>query len=261
MNCLLEVPEEENEDLKVKVIDRSGAELDLLIKRLSPPPDWQIPQNQLQIKAVTWEFISDDIGFIRIDRLWNSNDDIVSEFDSALDSLFETKGLILDLRKNGGGDSRISDKIVGRFLTEPFMYGTDYFRNRIYSHAWRKTVDYYAYPRGKIYLGKLAVLTDYGIMSSAEWLVGALIDSGRATSIGRTTGGSTGNPIQFSLPGGMVRYSTAAFYRPDGRIVEGQGYSPNIPIEWTIENYKKGNDPDLKAALEWLSSQEQRIIP
>jgi C-terminal processing protease CtpA/Prc len=255
MNYLLEVPEDENEALKVKVIDSSGNELELIIKRLSPPTDWQASQNQTQNKAVRWEFISDDIGYIRIDRLWNSNDDIVSEFDSALESLFETSGLILDLRQNGGGDSRIGDKIAGRFLNEPYMYGTDHFRNRIYSHAWKKSVNYFVNPRGKIYPGKLVVLTDYGIMSSAEWLVGALTDSDRAISIGRTTGGSTGNPIQFSIPGGMVRYSTAAFYRPDGRLVEGVGYEPDILVDYTIDDFKKGIDPDIQTAIEWLEEQ------
>jgi C-terminal processing protease CtpA/Prc len=93
-------------------------------------------------------------------------------------------------------------------------------------------------------------------MSSAEWLVGALVDSNRAISIGRVTGGASGNPIHFSLPGGTVRYSTAMFIRPDGSLVEGRGYAPRIEIEWDTEDYINKIDPDIQAAIEWIESQD-----
>ncbi|MBE0684425.1 MAG: hypothetical protein IH585_00340, partial [Anaerolineaceae bacterium] len=224
------------------------------IKQLSAPSGWISNFNVQKTKSVTWKQINDEIGYIRIDRLWNNNDDIVSEFDHALNELMDLQGIILDLRQNGGGDSRIAEKIAGRFLDDNFTYGHDEFRKRLYKFAWRKSVDYSVKPRGNIYQGKLVVLTDYPVMSSAEWLVGALIDSGRAMSVGRVTGGSTGNPIQFTMPGGKVRYSTAAFYRPDGRLVEGLGYSPDIDVKWTIEDYILGIDPDIQAALNWMEA-------
>ncbi|MBW6474217.1 MAG: hypothetical protein K0B14_13915 [Anaerolineaceae bacterium] len=255
-NQLLAVPEDENEVLIVTVMDKNGKEVELEIQQLRTPSGWFSGFNVQKIKAVSFEEINDEIGCIRVDRLWNNNDDIVSEFDQALNELMDMQGIILDLRQNGGGDSRIGEKIAGRFLDQSFTYGHDEFRRRLFKFAWRNSVNYSVKPRGNIYQGKLAVLTDYPVMSSAEWLVGALIDSGRAISIGRVTGGSTGNPIQFSLPGGKVRYSTAAFYRPDGRLVEGQGYSPDIDIKWTIEDYILGIDPDIQAALDWMEAQK-----
>jgi len=102
----------------------------------------------------------------------------------------------------------------------------------------------------------VVVLTDYPVMSSAEWLVGMLVDGGRAISIGRTTGGATGNPINYEIPGGQARYSTAAFYRPDGSLVEGIGYSPIIPVIWTEEDYLCGVDPDIDAAIEWIEKEQ-----
>ncbi|MBE0684529.1 MAG: hypothetical protein IH585_00870, partial [Anaerolineaceae bacterium] len=234
-NQLLAVPEDEKELLIVTVMDKNGEELELKIKQLSAPSGWISNFNVQKTQSVSWEKINEDIGYIRIDRLWNNNDDVVNEFDLAVNKLMDTQGIILDLRQNGGGDSRIAEKIAGRFLDQTFTYGHDEFRKRLYKFVWRKSVNYFVKPRGDIYTGKLVVLTDYPVMSSAEWLVGALIDSGRAMSVGRVTGGSTGNPILFTMPGGKVRYSTAAFYRPDGRLVEGQGYSPDITVQWTIE--------------------------
>lgn len=253
---LLAVPEDVNEALFLTVMDKNGEELEIKINQLSAPPGWISNFNVQKTKSVTWKQVNDEIGYIRVDRLWNNNDDVVNEFDQAVNELMDMQGIILDLRQNGGGDSRIAEKIAGRFLDENFTYGHEEFQKRIYKFAWRKSVNYSVKPRGNIYQGKLAVLTDYPVMSSAEWLVGALIDSGRAISIGRVTGGSTGNPIQFSLPGGKVRYSTAAFYRPDGRLVEGQGYSPEIAVKWTIEDYISGIDPDILAATQWMEAQE-----
>jgi C-terminal processing protease CtpA/Prc len=255
-NQLLAVPEDENVKLIVTVMDKNGKEIEVEIKQLSAPSGWVSAFNIQKTQSVSWEKKNEDVGYIRIDRLWNNDDDVVNEFDLALNKLMDTQGIILDLRQNGGGDSRIAERIAGRFLDKNFTYGYEEFRKRIYKFAWRKSVNYSVKPMGDIYQGKLVVLTDYPVMSSAEWLVGALIDSGRAISIGRVTGGSTGNPIQFALPGGKMRYSTAAFYRPDGRLVEGQGYSPEISVNWTIEDYINGIDPDIQAALDWMEAQE-----
>jgi C-terminal processing protease CtpA/Prc len=253
---LLAIPEDPDEILNVTVMDQDGIESDLEIKLLTPPADWQPHYANQKGSAVEWRKISDQIGYIRIDRLWNKGDDVVEDFDSALNELMEMEGLILDLRQNGGGDSRIGDKIAGRFMSVPFQYGQDTFRKRLYKFAWRNTVNYFAKPRGEIYTGKLVVLTDYPVMSSAEWLVGALVDSDRAISVGRVTGGATGNPIEFSLPGGKVRFSTASFTRPDGSLVEGRGYSPDIFVEWTVDDLKNNIDPDIQAGIDWIEAQK-----
>lgn len=252
---LLEVPDDPEETLEITVIDRNGEEKVLSIKYLETPDGWQPQTVWPQSPGVEWKKLTNETGYIRIDRLWNDGNDIAKEFDRALNDLIDTRGIILDLRLNGGGDSVIGNKIAGRFLTKPFEYGQDHFRKRFFKFAWRNSVRYIVKPRLDVYSGKLVVLTDYAVMSSAEWLVGALVDSGRAISIGRVTGGATGNPIQFSLPGGAVRYSTASFVRPNGSLVEGAGYLPIIEIEWTIDDYLKKNDPDIEAAIEWIESQ------
>ncbi len=207
-NQLLAVPEDENEKLIVTVMDKNGKEMEVDIQQLSAPSGWVSTFNIQKTQSVSWKKINEDVGYIRIDRLWNNNDDVVNEFDMALNKLMETQGIILDLRQNGGGDSRIAEKIAGRFLDQTFTYGHDEFQKRLYKFAWRKSVNYSVKPRGDIYQGKLVVLTDYPVMSSAEWLVGALIDSGRAISIGRVTGGSTGN----GYPIFLTRWKSEIFH-------------------------------------------------
>ena len=71
--------------------------------------------------------------------------------------------------------------------------------------------------------------------------------------MGWQTGGANGNPVAFHLPGGVVHFSTAAFQHLDGRWIEGDGISPDIPEACTIANYCAGSDPDLAVAEAALS--------
>jgi len=101
----------------------------------------------------------------------------------------------------------------------------------------------------------LILLTDVGCMSTTENFIVALIDSGRATTVGRHTGGSSGNPVRFMLTNGaFARFSTGDFRRLNGEPIEGLGIAPHIPVSWTVEDVRSGNDPDLDAAIDFLSA-------
>ena len=178
---------------------------------------------------------------------------LVAEFDQLLDDNLDAPGIILDLRGNGGGDSRIANQIAGRFFEESFCYGQDRFRFRSPLHAWRELWNYCVRPRGSIYNGPVLLLIDTANMSSAEQFIAALTGSGRSISVGRPTAGSSGNPITFRLTGGgKARFSTAAFYLTDGTMLEGTGFTPDIPVEFTVLDFLENRDPDLAAAVSIL---------
>lgn len=249
---VLAVPQDESA-LDLTVINANGEIREIRILKLDPPSH-HTSQPFQDDEAVSCKLLDNNIGYIRLNRLSNkSGEDLVADFDMALDSLMQTRGLILDLRENGGGNSMYGDQIAGRFLSDPFLYGRESYPVRLFLRGWRKTTTYTVFPRGETYQGKLVLLTDSYTMSSAEWLVGALKDSGRAITVGRTTSGSTGNPIRFKLPGGgIVRYSTGSFTRPDGNLVEGFGYEPDIHVVWTVEEYLPGADVDIMTAMAWF---------
>jgi carboxyl-terminal processing protease len=74
--------------------------------------------------AVQSERLPSGIGVIRIARFWNDPDEAVStQFDTALNSMMDAPGIILDLRGNGGGNSLIADAIAGVFWKRPFIMG------------------------------------------------------------------------------------------------------------------------------------------
>jgi len=201
------------------------------------------------------KMLDSGIGYINIPIFSSRGKDLVGEFDRALDALMEAPALILDLRLNGGGSTANSDRIAGRFFEEPFAYGTEYYTVPLPLRGWTRTYRYRVAPRGEYYAGHVVLLTDVFTMSTAENFVAAMKDSRRAMLVGRSTAGSSGNPVRFNFNGGYARYSTGDFRRNDGRPIEGIGFRPHIMVEWTVEDVINGRDPDIAAAENYLLDQ------
>jgi carboxyl-terminal processing protease len=74
--------------------------------------------------------------------------------------------------------------------------------------------------------------------------------------VGEPTGGSTGQPLMFNLPGGgLARVCTKRDTYPDGREFVGVGIQPQVLVRPTVEDFRAGRDTVLEAALELLRKQ------
>jgi C-terminal processing protease CtpA/Prc len=74
------------------------------------------------------------------------------------------------------------------------------------------------------------------------------------TFIGNKSYGSTGQPYLFDLPGGgRARVCTKKDVYPNGKEFIGYGISPDIYVNYTIEDYLNDNDPVLNEAIKYLS--------
>jgi len=191
------------------------------------------------------------VGYIRVPTFGTN---LVSDFDAALNEMLDAPGLILDVRGNGGGNSAYTDQMAGRLLGEPFAYGRDTYVARLPTRAWRKWMTFRVTPREPVYTGPVVVIMETSNLSSAEQFLVSLVDSGRVQTVGRATGGGSGNPTVFRLPGARdIRFSTANFIRNDGTPIEGVGLVPDVPVRWTVEDLRQGRDPDLEAAEQLLA--------
>ena len=180
------------------------------------------------------------------------------EFFQRFAEIAASEALILDLRENGGGNTNVGYRIMAALAREPFLgsrWSTrDYkpaFRSwgrpdRLYVEAAeREPID----PDHR-YAGRVVVLTSARTFSAAEDFLVAFDQSGRGTIIGEPSGGSTGNPLNFSLPGGgtgLVCSKHDAY--ADGREFVGVGVKPQITVSPTVADYRAGKDTVLERAV------------
>lgn len=156
----------------------------------------------------------------------------VQEVDSVLEAMQKQgmKGLILDLRDNGGGVFESAIDTARRFLSTGVITSIQHQNpafNRVYQAKNAK-------PLGV----PMVVLVNGGTASAAEVLAGALKDNGRATLIGQTTFGKGCTQTVLELPkagggvptGGM-RLTVARFFSPKGQPYSGRGVIPHIFVD------------------------------
>jgi carboxyl-terminal processing protease len=91
------------------------------------------------------------------------------------------------------------------------------------------------------------------VISAAEDFAMPFKDNGRATLVGETTQGSTGQPYIYKFDEQkLVTVGAKRAYFPDGSPFEGKGIEPDIEIKTTIEDIKAGKDTVLDYVLENL---------
>ncbi len=194
------------------------------------------------------------------------------------------KGLILDLRGNGGGST--PSPAARRLLSKPMKnmqlktpWSISYIEARMPSlelseKFFSVEMRYYGldekFSRGWFtpglseneeeplpihYDGPLVILTDGYTFSAAEGFSDLLKGNGSGTVVGERTFGSTGQPLFFDLPGGgRCRICTIQTRFPDGTEFVGPGIEPDIPVERTIKGIAEGKDEVLEKGLETLKS-------
>lgn len=164
--------------------------------------------------------IGDDLGYIELSQFTEKSAD---EVKAALVDLMEThkvKGLILDLRNNGGGYLECAVKILSYFLPK----GTVVLRTRGKGRLEEQTYKTTSKPIAPNL--PLVVLIDGGTASASEITAGALQDLDRAVILGIRSYGKGLVQSTFNLPyNGLLKVTTAKYYIPSGRLIQAIDYS------------------------------------
>ena len=195
------------------------------------------------------------------DNAWNS---FVAAYD---DSIANTEALILDVRRNGGGDSGYGWNILGYLTNTAFQ--TNAYSSRLYSPLRRARGEGVVFeslgegtwsPQGeKVYSKPVVVVTSGRTFSAAEDFVIAFDAMERGTVVGEATGGSTGQPLSFAVPGGiMARVCAKRDTYPNGEEWIGIGIMPDIEVHPKVADLQAGRDTVLEAALEYLGESSVR---
>lgn len=187
--------------------------------------EFDITRKKLHLPSVPYHGITaDNIGYIKLTSFMQTSADEVRKALEEFKNNPELKGVVLDLRGNGGGLVQSAVEIVGNFVPK----GTEVLRTK-----WRDKSESKVYrtTRNPIMPDlPLAILIDGASASASEITAGALQDMDRAVLIGSRSFGKGLVQSTFSLPyGRMLKLTTAKYYIPSGRLIQALDYSRRNP--------------------------------
>ena len=183
-------------------------------------------------------------------------------YEKAFPQIAKARAIIFDVRYNGGGDTGVGYRVLATLTTHPFMSSGWYTRDyRPAYRAWRRSEGTAGgAPQAQQinptlqFSGPVVVLTSPATFSAAEDFVAAFKSMRRGKLIGQPTGGSTGQPLAFDLPGGgAARVCTKHDSAPDGTEFVGIGLQPDIPAAPSVSAAAAGRDHVLEVATHYLS--------
>jgi len=201
-----------------------GAPVRLLVLHQdeTEPVEIEIVRDEIELPSVRYE-MREDIAYITISHFSELTN---GQLSSALESITHeaATGIIIDLRSNPGGLLQGVIDVASYFLTEGVV--VDVVDNR--GGHTTATVT-----RKEIATDlPLVILVDSFSASGSEVLAGALQDHGRAVIAGTTTFGKGSVNILRQLKDGSGLYiTTARWFTPQGRLIEGEGISPDYELE------------------------------
>jgi carboxyl-terminal processing protease len=215
----------------------------------STPLTLTVTRDSIHVPSVESRVIKTGTGSVGYVALNQFGDASMEELKSALLAFpaASLKGVVLDLRFNGGGYMDGAVDLVSMFVQS----------GKVVTVAGHDTAPIDQVVHGSPLLPNipLVVLINGGSASASEIVAGALQDLKRATLIGVKSFGKGTVQEVIDLPGGTsLRVTTAKWLTPDGHDIAKKGITPDIIVDRTVEEYRAGKDPQLDAALEWLLS-------
>jgi len=197
-------------------------------RKNTQPFDVTLTRAIIHVDSVKTALEPNGVGYIRITSFAETTQ---REVTKALDDLRarahgQLKGLVLDLRNNPGGLLDQAVRVSGDFLdggTTVSIRGRSPDDNRVFP----------APPSGDRLPGvPMVVLINGASASAAEIVAGALQDRHRAEVLGTQSFGKGSVQTIIPLDGhGALRLTTARYYTPSGRSIQGQGITPDRVVE------------------------------
>jgi carboxyl-terminal processing protease len=158
-------------------------------------------------------------------------------------------GLIVDLRGNPGGYLEAAVDMVSHFLPEGMTVVTEDFGGKAENVA-HTSLGYSGLPKG----AKVVVLVNNGSASASEIFAGALQDAEVATVIGEQTFGKGSVQALIDIGGGSLKVTIARWITPGGTWIMGNGITPDIIVERTVDDIRAKKDPQLARAVKLLTT-------
>jgi len=228
---------EENTDVEVEII-RDGE-----------PMEFTITRRVIEIETVEHEMLENNIGYIAVSSFEGKT---AEHYAEAVEELMDEGAdkIIVDLRDNGGGLLSAVVEMLDYMLPEGVLvYTEDKNGDKVYERSGEECVEV-----------EVAILINGNSASASEVFTGAMQDYEAAVVVGETSfGKGIVQTVRYLGDGTAVKYTTSAYYTPNGRNIHGTGIEPDVEVslptdEEAYENgvLKREYDTQLEAAIEEL---------
>ena len=196
--------------------------------------------------------LDDNIGYWRYDSFTSAVGE--SNLDEAIMHMMLCRGLIIDIRSNGGGNLSYAEKLAARFCQEKTLVGYMQHKTGPGHSDFSKLEPLYLEPSRRVRWHKpVVVLTNRHVYSAANEFVLYMKALPGVTLVGDQTGGGAGMPFSSSLPNGwVVRFSAVPTYDARQQSIE-FGIAPDYNVSLTDADFLQGKDTIIEFARKLLS--------
>ncbi len=234
---------------KMKGKKGTNVSISVMRKGNKKPITFNIKREVIHDNTVSYKMLDNNIGYISVSAFETVTK---KQFKSAVDCLEKKneKGLIIDLRDNGGGLLDTALDMLDQILTKKLV---------VYTKDKNGVAEEYYTKDDKEIKIPIVILVNGNSASASEVFCGALRDYGKAKLLGTKTFGKGIVQSSFAFRDGTgLKFTTSKYYTPKGINIHGTGFEPDIKVKSNGKmtalkesGYKVDNQ--INAALDYLT--------
>ncbi|HAM98198.1 MAG TPA: hypothetical protein DCQ26_06270 [Marinilabiliales bacterium] len=233
---------------------------------------WRPRSTGTKKKLAQLEWLENNIALIRYNN-FHPEKESINEFNNIISQITKANGVIIDLRNNGGGSTKVGWNLQKYLTKDPFFLNYSW-ESRINDGVkkangnWIKEYEDFYLERATRFVNSdtiwiedsiqriqcpvILLIGRYTFSAAEDFLINIYETKDRPLIIGEETGGSTGSPLVIdNLPGGgYARICTRRVLFPISKIpFINKGIIPDIIVKETINDYLNSFDPILDKAI------------
>ena len=240
-----EIWNETTDSIATKLRGQKGSKLKLTIVRGNQKLDFELTREAINNVSADISY-DNNIAILSIYRFSKETGTLVR--DLAKEAISKNvKGIIIDLRNNGGGYVSAARDIISLWVD-----GEVAMKQKSRTIGNSSTLALHGTAILKEI--KTVILINHGTASASEILASALQDYKKATIVGEKSYGKGVMQTMLSVDGGgTLKVTSAHWYSPNGHGINESGIEPDEKVERTYEQINKDEDPQLDKAKSILN--------